>query len=147
MKSRGNVFAVFVSTLSLLIASPGVAQQDAPSTLATNADSAEPDAWYPRTRTGPAGTLVVNAPQIDSWDGFQTLTGWIAFQVTLAGSDSASYGSLQITATTVIDLEEREILLHEPHIRSFRSSGYQRYGNRQQLGGGRSGGRSRRGRR
>ena len=103
----------------LICLTAGALSQEAEFTPATDANATEPDAWFPRTRTGPRGTLVFNAPQIDSWEGFETLTGWLAFQITLDGAEASPYGSLQFQASTEVDLEEREILLYDAEILSL----------------------------
>ena len=103
----------------LICLTAGALSQEAEFTPATAANVAEPDAWFPRTRTGARGTVVFNAPQIDSWDGFETLTAWVAFQITLDGAETSPYGSLQFRASTEVDLEEREILLYDSEILSL----------------------------
>ncbi|MEL7447711.1 MAG: hypothetical protein AAFN78_00800 [Pseudomonadota bacterium] len=87
------------------------AGQPAPST-----GDPELDSWYPRTVTGEKGTAVIHAPQIDSWDGFHTLSGWLAFQITRNDSDVSYYGSLSFRAQTDTDIAAREVLLHDPVI-------------------------------
>jgi hypothetical protein len=79
------------------------------------ASSEAPDdrPWYPRTLTGPNGEAVIHAPQIDAWQSFQTITGWVAFQVTQADSDLSYHGSLKFSARTDTDIAAREVLLHD----------------------------------
>ena len=79
----------------------------------------EPDAWYPRVRTSPKGQIVVNAPQLDDWENFSVLSGWVAFQVTPTGSKTSPYGSLNFRGKTKVDLETREVLIYEPEILSL----------------------------
>jgi hypothetical protein len=81
--------------------------------------ASEPDAWYPRTRTSEQGSIVIHAPQIDGWDGFGSLTAWVAFQITLAESSDSYHGSLQFRARTDVDLERREVLLYDPEVLSL----------------------------
>jgi hypothetical protein len=79
----------------------------------------EPDAWYPRVRNSSKGQIVVNAPQLDAWENFSVLSGWVAFQVTPSGSNASPYGSLNFRGKTKVDLETREVLIYEPEILSL----------------------------
>ena len=81
------------------------AQQPA---VALEADAAS---WYPRTVTSEKGTVVIYAPQIESWRDFDTLTALIAFRISRAGSEAFYYGSVNVEAQTDTDLIEREVLL------------------------------------
>jgi hypothetical protein len=87
------------------------------------ADEEFSDSWYPRTVTSDKGTVVIHAPQIDSWDGFETLSAWIAFSINLAGSDNTYHGSISFDAETDSDLQAREVLLHDFTINALTISG------------------------
>ena len=71
------------------------------------------DAWYPRTITGKNGTIVVQAPQIDTWVGFETLEAWVAFEIKRTDSATSYVGSVRFEATTDTDIAAREVLLHD----------------------------------
>lgn len=90
------------------------------SSVATLAQSPAPeiesDAWYPRTLTGERGEAIVYAPQIESWEDFETLTGWVAFRATQTGNDLSFYGSAQFRAATDTDVAARKVLLHDTEI-------------------------------
>ena len=88
--------------LSLLLGAPLPAQENA-------AD----DSWYPRTLTSDTGSAIVHAPQIEAWNDFETLTAWVAFEVTLADDDRAYVGSLRFDAVTDTDIAAREVLIHD----------------------------------
>ena len=75
--------------------------------------------WYPRTVTSDKGTVVIYAPQIESWRGFDTLTALVAFRVTREGSEESFYGSVSFDAMTDTDIAEREVLLHDLVIREL----------------------------
>ena len=75
------------------------------------ADSDEPDPWFPRKRSGPNGTIVFYAPQIDSWKDFKVIEAWQAFYATPKGQKSGYYGSLHYKANTEVDIDKREVLL------------------------------------
>ncbi|MGI9330826.1 MAG: hypothetical protein ACR2QB_08945, partial [Gammaproteobacteria bacterium] len=94
---------------------PAVAEDSPP----IKAETMEPDAWYPRVRNSPKGQIVVNAPQLDAWENFSVLSGWVAFQVTPTGSTASPYGSLNFRGKTKVDLETREVLIYEPEILSL----------------------------
>jgi len=41
------------------------------------ADEIDVESWYPRTVTGEKGTIIMYAPQIDSWKNFKlSARGW-----------------------------------------------------------------------
>ena len=69
--------------------------------------------WYPRTVTSEKGTVVIYAPQIESWRDFDTLTALIAFRISRAESEAFYYGSVNVKAQTDTDLIEREVLLQD----------------------------------
>ena len=70
-------------------------------------------AIYPRTVETEQGTVVVHHPQIESWDDFKTLSGWIVIEATLKGSDKTWIGSALLQAKTDIDFDERLVVLHD----------------------------------
>jgi len=76
----------------------------------------EPDAWFPQTRTSDRGSAVLFAPQIESWDGFNTMVAWMAFQITATGADREPFGSVKFRARTDVDLTNREVLLYDLEI-------------------------------
>ena len=74
---------------------------------------ADDESWYPRTITSDNGSAVIYAPQIDAWDDFETIRGWVAFSISKSDSDVSWYGSMRFSARTDTDLAEREVLLHD----------------------------------
>jgi hypothetical protein len=79
--------------------------------------------WYPRTVTSDKGTVVIYAPQIESWRDFDTLSALVAFRITRAGSEETFYGSVRLDAKTDTDLVEREVLLHDAVIHELAIGG------------------------
>ncbi len=73
--------------------------------------SNEPDPWFPRKRSGPNGTIIFYAPQIDSWKDFKVIEVWQAFLATPKGEKRGYYGSLHYKANTEVDIDKREVLL------------------------------------
>jgi hypothetical protein len=88
----------------------------APSPQVVPASVVDIASWYPRTITGPNGTGVIHAPQIERWDGFDRLVGWTAFEITRTGSDRSYFGSLKFAASTDTDIAAREVLLHDVEV-------------------------------
>jgi len=103
----------------LLGTAHGAVQSPAPAAVPDDAAGAETadefvntDAWYPRIITGKNGSIIVQAPQIDAWNDFETLEAWVAFEIKRADSDTAYVGSLRFEATTDTDVAARAVLLH-----------------------------------
>ncbi|WP_439108122.1 hypothetical protein [Congregibacter sp.] len=69
--------------------------------------------WYPRRVSSDRGSAVLYAPQIDSWEAFETLSAWMAFEVSRADSDEVFAVSMAFRASTDTDLANREVLLNE----------------------------------
>jgi hypothetical protein len=86
-------------------------EQTAPAAFNDTGRGRIPDAWFPRKRTGPNGTIVFYAPQIDSWKGFDRIDAWQAFMITPSGKSTSYYGSMHYVADTEVDLDKREVLL------------------------------------
>ena len=81
-----NTLAVWIVVLAIFAV---------PVALAQETDAAEPETSpdalvFPRTLQGESGTLVVHAPQIDSWERFERIQGRLAVEVTPAGEDEPS---------------------------------------------------------
>ncbi len=79
-------------------------------------EGADDQPWYPRTLTSDKGSAVIHAPQIDAWHEFETITAWVAFEITRAGDDRTFVGSLNFTAQTDTDIAAREVLIHDVEI-------------------------------
>lgn len=87
------------------------------------ADEIDVESWYPRTVTGEKGTIIMYAPQIDSWKNFETLGAWVAFRITRTGSNESYYGSMRFAARTDTDIEAREVLLHKVAVQELSIDG------------------------
>ena len=96
-------FFLFFCSLSI-IASVGAAQEKGP------------DPWFPRERSGPNGSIIFYAPQIDSWKGFELIDVWQAFLAKPKGDSEGYYGSLHYRAKTEVDIDKREVLLSDIQI-------------------------------
>ena len=112
LKSSGSdpkLILLVLAALSVVAQTPEPEESDPPPVV----DDAVLDAWYPRTITGPNGSIIVQAPQVDAWDDFTTLVAWTAFTARRTGSDTSWVGSLKFSATTDTDIAAREVLLHD----------------------------------
>jgi hypothetical protein len=111
MKIR-NTLAVWVAVLAILATPLASAQQT---------DAAEPETSpdalvFPRTLQGESGTLVVHAPQIDSWEKFERIKGRLAVEVTPAGEDQPVLGVAEFSADTDPNLELRVVAVENIQI-------------------------------
>ena len=120
MKARSGGASVLRSCVLSLAASlaalPGSgisAEPDADSnTVVTDTARLDDlDSWYPRTITNEKGSMVIYAPQIDAWTEFNSIDAWVAFEITLAESET-TFGSVRFRAATDTDIAAREALLH-----------------------------------
>jgi hypothetical protein len=81
------------------------------------------ESWYPRTVTSAKGSALIYAPQVDGWESFETLKGWVAFRVKKQGGDTSYFGSLEFQAATDTDVAAREVLLHDFELLSLEIKG------------------------
>jgi hypothetical protein len=69
-------------------------------------------AIYPKTIETDQGTVIINHPQIESWQDFATLSGWMVVEATAKGSDETWIVSVLFEAKTDIDFDQRLVVLH-----------------------------------
>ena len=62
---------------------------------------------YPKVIELPQGTFTIHAPQIRSWENFESMEGLAAVEIVAAGTDSPRYGALVYTADAIPDLDNR----------------------------------------
>ena len=74
------------------------------------------DASYPKTLQTEAGIVVLHTPQITQWRRFRELEGWLALEVTPAGSQDPAIGAVSFAAHSTVDLERRTVTLNEIRI-------------------------------
>ena len=89
-----------------LLCLPLVAIAETTSTSSSNVQ-------YPREFGSPQGKVVTHAPQIDSWTGYEEVTGKSAVEVTLTGMDKPSLGTIRYTAKTVTNLEDHTVNFYD----------------------------------
>ncbi len=68
---------------------------------------------YPRILITEVGSTTVHMPQIESWDGFETITARVAVEAREAGLGRIWYASLKIEGKTDIDFDERVVVVHD----------------------------------
>jgi hypothetical protein len=71
---------------------------------------------WPRTFEKGGNTMEVYQPQIDSWKNYDVIEFRAAIAVTPAGASQTMYGVLAGQADTVIDKENRMVILTDPNI-------------------------------
>ena len=91
------------------------------------AASTDTGAWYPKTRTSDKGTIVLYTPQVRSWDDFISLRAHMAFQIEVKDTGRTAYGSIDFTASTEVDLTNREVFLFDMRINKLYIPGIQEY--------------------
>jgi hypothetical protein len=74
------------------------------------------DVRYPREINTPQGRLVVHAPQIKNWTGYELINAVAAIETTLPGMDSAALGTVRISANTITNLEEHTVTFYSLNI-------------------------------
>jgi hypothetical protein len=93
--------------MSLALLATGPVGVTAQLPTPASADPIISEMTYPRRVATSAGVLVVHAPQIDAWAGYQRVIGRSAIEVTLADSEMTSPGSMAFEGETKVDLAER----------------------------------------
>jgi hypothetical protein len=74
------------------------------------------DIRYPRELNTPQGRLVVHAPQIKNWLGYELINAVTAVEAKLPGMDSAELGTVGISANTITNLEESTVTFYSVSI-------------------------------
>jgi|GEM_PF-614590 len=74
------------------------------------------DPGWPRIVVTDEAEIVIFQPQVDTWESYLKLEGWIAIEVTLKGSDTPVIGSVRLSAETETDFEKRTVLAHNKAI-------------------------------
>jgi hypothetical protein len=76
-----------------------------------HAQNAPRDPGWPRYYSNGSADLVVYQPQVDAWTEFKALTGRCAFALTPVRGRDAVYGTFRFAADTLVDTEQRVVLL------------------------------------
>jgi hypothetical protein len=78
------------------------------------------DPGWPRHYSNGSSALVVYQPQVSAWREFKTLTGRCAFSLTTAPGRELQYGTLQFIADTLVDTQQRLVLMRNVRILDMR---------------------------
>ncbi len=78
--------------------------------------TAPPQRGWPRTFTKAGSTVTLYQPQVDSWKDFTVVKFRAAMAVMPAGASQPEYGVLVVQADTVIDQEDRMVILTDPNV-------------------------------
>ena len=87
---------------------PPAAPAAAPA--ASAAPPSEQEGNWPRSVLTDGATFTVYQPQLTSWDGYK-FRAMAAVMVQEAGQETQTFGSIQIDATSLVDKDERTVLL------------------------------------
>ncbi|MEO0696708.1 MAG: hypothetical protein AAFY84_11470 [Pseudomonadota bacterium] len=85
--------------------------------------SAEPLAWPREVKGSNEARIVLYQPQVDSWEGFETLTFRLAAELYLRDEDRPIPAALEVQASTTTDLAARTVTAYELSIIDVRISG------------------------
>jgi len=75
--------------------------------------SAEPLAWPREVKGSDEARIVLYQPQVDSWEGFETLKFRLAAELYLSDEDRAIPAALEVQASTTTDLAERTVTAYD----------------------------------
>ena len=81
------------------------------------------DVRYPREISNPQGRIIVHAPQIKNWMGFELLNGVTAIEVTLPDMDKAAFGTVEFSGNTITELEQHTVTFYSLQINTVKFSG------------------------
>ena len=85
--------------------------------------SAEPLAWPREVKGLDEARIVLYQPQVDSWEGFETLTFRLAAELHVPDADDAIPAALQMRASTTTDLAERTVTAYDLAVIDVQISG------------------------
>ena len=68
---------------------------------------------WPKILTTDQGTVTIHHFEIETWDNFEVLTGWMPVEGKLNDSDISWVGSIKIEGQTDIDFDERLVVIHD----------------------------------
>ena len=68
---------------------------------------------YPRVIAVDGGTTTVHHPQIETWEDFETMSGWVVIEVRKTGDENSWLGSFLVEGETDIDFDERLVVIHD----------------------------------
>ncbi|MCK4824189.1 hypothetical protein KA005_51030, partial [bacterium] len=70
------------------------------------------DPGWPRIVETDEAAIVFYQPQVDTWESYLKVGGWVAVEITPKGSETSVLGSVRFTADTETDFEKRTVLVY-----------------------------------
>ena len=74
------------------------------------------DPGWPRIVETDEAEVVIYQPQIDTWESYVSLEGWVAIEVTLKEIGTPVVGSIRLSADTETDFDARTVLVYNKQI-------------------------------
>lgn len=104
----------------ILLASTARADAQPEAPPVAKADAADPviqhDFQFPRQRQVDGFDLVLHAPQISSWPGFERFAARMAMEVTPPDGSATRYATVTVQGSTEVDLAERVVRVIGPQV-------------------------------
>ncbi|MBL8991438.1 MAG: hypothetical protein JNJ48_07655, partial [Phycisphaerae bacterium] len=113
---RHAVIAIFAGLVASAFTSAASAQPaETPAAKAGEAAPSVPaDPGWPRTFAKGDTVVVMHQPQVDAWEDYARIRFRCALAVTPAKGAPVRWGVLEVAARTLVDAQERQVLLTEP---------------------------------
>ena len=111
--------SLFALALMLFMPAPAVAQpvRSAGDEVLVAAPS------YPKILTTEQGVVTIHHPQIETWDRFEVLSGWVPIEARLKDSEINWISSVKFEGQTDIDFVARLVVLHDIKIVEHKNAG------------------------
>lgn len=74
------------------------------------------DPGWPRIVETDEAEIVIYQPQVDTWESYLRLEGWVAGEVFLKGAETTVIGAVRMSAETEADFENRTVLVFNKRI-------------------------------
>lgn len=82
-----------------------------------------PTYTFPQRRELDGYSLVLHAPQIETWPEFKSFSALIAIELTTPGDAEPSFGTARVTGATRLDMDRRIVIVDKPKISEVIFSG------------------------
>mgnify|MGYP001820372457 FL=1 len=106
--------AVLLFCLTIGCAESPAAPNETPSAAVPLArEDAPPIAVFPQRREFEGYSLIIHAPQIRSWQGFERFEAWVAIELTPPEGAATAFGTAVLTGDTEIDMARRVVALQD----------------------------------
>lgn len=78
------------------------------------------DPGWPRIVETDEAAIVFYQPQVDTWESYLKVGGWVAVEITPKGNETSVLGSVRFTADTETDFEKRTVLVYNKTIQEVK---------------------------